>query len=515
MPQFGHLLVSFEISNAQTSQLICGAEDGNPVGALSLFTYPIRGALASIYNHDAITERHLRQLRLEQGHEAVAASTLNLTTASLSAPTQPSTSNLSATSFPVDPEIEDSDSDSEPEIDSKNDKKQKKSPKVWRSETFDRHLRRLHGALNANPSSASRPSLAASTIDVELRGRIVGLFAVARQRKHLRKRKKAMGKRIQWVITKGGAGTVSEATQKEREYYAGVAGAGRAAGGPVTVSGLGIHHGLTAPTAVATMTSRPRANTDTKADTKVGENDSDVTLMGVPASAPSSQPNTQSRRLTKANPALAPTPPPRRRLVKNRSESGPQRTQTAAGPSTSGYVPNEGLSVPNALGTTEMYGDYKVHPMQSISAPPTPIKLPPEGYPSGDQSGYNEYHGWTEQDETVFAKQMEQAMMASMESSKGASKGAYSKSKEAEAGYGYGYGYSDVGSDDGAIEDFDNSLSPPLPPKDEWLVYEKKMLDATAKWMDETDSPESITPPGSPQPQKGKGKEKVELENDY
>jgi hypothetical protein len=130
----------------------------------------------------------------------------------------------------------------------------------------------------------------------------------------------------------------------------------------------------------------------------------------------------------------------------------------------------------------------------------------------GGYSGYHEYHGWTQDDDASFAKQMEQARLLSLESSQeqGAS------SKEIEAGYGYGYGYrypnTKVAADEdeskpGAAEIGEDISAlappPPLPPKDEQMMYEKKMLDATAKWMDDTDSSGSITPPGSPEPVRG------------
>jgi hypothetical protein len=87
----------------------------------------------------------------------------------------------------------------------------KKSRRIRREEGFERYLRSLRAAPPEKMASA----------DCNLRERIVLAFMTANQKDNLKSRKKALQKRIQWVITKGGVGNVTQVTKNEERYFAG------------------------------------------------------------------------------------------------------------------------------------------------------------------------------------------------------------------------------------------------------------------------------------------------------
>lgn len=148
----------------------------------------------SLNRQDASMERHLRQLRVDQGKEA--ADDQN---------DMPSISSASSTGKHTP-----SSSSEDTEIDPDSDTKKKKSIKIRHREArFEKHLRSLHVAAPERVAdSASRM-------------KIIELFKVACEKESLRHRKKAMQKRVQWVITKGGTGSVTEMTPAEAVYFSG------------------------------------------------------------------------------------------------------------------------------------------------------------------------------------------------------------------------------------------------------------------------------------------------------
>lgn len=146
----------------------------------------------SLYRQDNSVERHLRQLRVEQGKEAAS--------------TQPNVASPTAASSLK----EDIDLDEDIEMDSKKKSKKKHFRIRRREESFEKHLRSLH---NVTPEQLA-------LADARMRGKILDSFKVACRRENLKTRKKAMQKRIQWIITKGGVGSVAEVTKKEELYFA-------------------------------------------------------------------------------------------------------------------------------------------------------------------------------------------------------------------------------------------------------------------------------------------------------
>ncbi|KAG8798659.1 hypothetical protein FRC17_007356 [Serendipita sp. 399] len=159
----------------------------------------------SLYKQDPATERHLRQLRVDQGREAAALS-----------PIEPqSSAQLSASLYPPPYEspvpMSAQEADSEEEPAKKKSKKSKKPSVVERGSEFEKHLRSLHQVSPDSPALTDQAS----------RAEIVALFKAACKKENLKQRKKAMQKRIQWIITKGGAGTITELTPGEEQYFAG------------------------------------------------------------------------------------------------------------------------------------------------------------------------------------------------------------------------------------------------------------------------------------------------------
>ncbi|PVF99017.1 UDP-Glycosyltransferase/glycogen phosphorylase [Serendipita vermifera] len=176
-------------------------------GAFSLLTYPVRGALMSLNQYDTATERQLRQLRIDQGREAAEQTPEGR---------EHTTSNLEVSETPTTEQPREEQHEEEEDEEEEEEEKEKKSSKTSkhvrrRDENFEMYLRRLH--------STSADATAAP--DSTSRAKIVELFKVASQKENLRKRKRAMQKRVQWIITKGGAASVSQVTSKERAYFAG------------------------------------------------------------------------------------------------------------------------------------------------------------------------------------------------------------------------------------------------------------------------------------------------------
>ncbi|KAG8868418.1 hypothetical protein FRC20_003433 [Serendipita sp. 405] len=168
-------------------------------GAFGLITYPLRGALMSLYKQDAATERHLRQLRIDQGRDAAAQSPIEP-----KGPVFPPPYSSPAPISAQEPESSD-------EPSKKKSKKSKKISIVERDSDFEKHLRSLHQVQPGTPALTDQAS----------RAEIVALFKAACKKENLKMRKKAMQKRIQWIITKGGAGTITELTPGEEQYFAG------------------------------------------------------------------------------------------------------------------------------------------------------------------------------------------------------------------------------------------------------------------------------------------------------
>jgi hypothetical protein len=146
-------------------------------------------------------EQSVRQLRIDQGKEATDDKETTGGEPFVSSPTtSPSTDSTSMEERPVDDN-------------SKGlfKKKSKKTRPIRREEGFERHLRSLHMV------PPERMALTNST----LRESIVLAFMTANQSDNLKSRKKALQKRIQWVITKGGVGNVTQVTKNEERYFAG------------------------------------------------------------------------------------------------------------------------------------------------------------------------------------------------------------------------------------------------------------------------------------------------------
>ena len=139
----------------------------------------------SLYRHDTTMERHLRQLRVDQGKEALV---------------QPIPEALPTP-------------DESPDQDTKGKGKKSTSGASlvrYREDSFDKRLRELH---STSPDDAALYSL-------ELRAKIVEQFQEACQKENVIKRKKVMQKRIQWIITRGGAGSlVQRPEHKEMHHY--------------------------------------------------------------------------------------------------------------------------------------------------------------------------------------------------------------------------------------------------------------------------------------------------------
>jgi len=136
----------------------------------------------SLNHHDSSMERHFRQLRVDQGRDATTRA--------------PSEGKLRRKEAEHVPEETDEAEQVKP---SKNP-----TPIRRREETFERHLRGLHVA------SPDYPAMNSGS-----RAKIVELFKIACRKENLVKRKKAMHKRIQWIITNGGMGSLSQLTAKE------------------------------------------------------------------------------------------------------------------------------------------------------------------------------------------------------------------------------------------------------------------------------------------------------------
>lgn len=149
-------------------------------GSLRLVTYPIRGALMSLHHQDTSTERHLRQLRVDQGKDA------------LSAPSR----------FE---DIVGIDEREEKEAKGKGKGKERKNTKRFslvrhREESLESHLRGLHIASPGDLTQASSSTHA----------EIIEKFKIACQKENVLQRKNVMHKRIQWIITRGTGGSLTE-----------------------------------------------------------------------------------------------------------------------------------------------------------------------------------------------------------------------------------------------------------------------------------------------------------------
>jgi len=132
----------------------------------------------SLNRQDSSMERHLRQLRVDQGRDATTR--------------PPSDGKLRLNEvMHVSDEADEADEVGPSKI-------------RHREEAFETHLRGLHVA---------PPDYLA--MDSESRVKIVDLFKIECRKENLVKRKKAMHKRIQWIITTGGVGSLSELTAKE------------------------------------------------------------------------------------------------------------------------------------------------------------------------------------------------------------------------------------------------------------------------------------------------------------
>jgi hypothetical protein len=155
----------------------------------------------SLNRYDTATERQLRQLRMDQGREAAEKTPEGLEHITSRAEAETPTTEQSR------------EEESEEEEEEEEEKKSPEHPKHVRrrDEDFEKYLRSLHS------STADTPAASDSTS----RAKIVELFKVASQKENLKKRKKAMQKRVQWIITKGGAASISQVTPKERAYFAG------------------------------------------------------------------------------------------------------------------------------------------------------------------------------------------------------------------------------------------------------------------------------------------------------
>lgn len=208
-------------------------------GAFSLITYPVRGALMSLQRRDTATERHIRQLRVDQGRDASLQTPKsprkphfpppvppkdNIPAASTKSPTGEKSGaphervpGYDETLMPDNQTLY-TDVDEgglEGEEDMAESKKVKKDKKhsvgiVQREAHFERHLRSLHTVPLDTPGLR----------DEATRTVIIQAFRVAIKSENVKKRKKAMSKRVQWVITKGGAGTIADVTSQEAQYFA-------------------------------------------------------------------------------------------------------------------------------------------------------------------------------------------------------------------------------------------------------------------------------------------------------
>jgi hypothetical protein len=136
----------------------------------------------SLNRQDSSMERHLRQLRVDQGRDATTRA--------------PSDGGLRLKEVRHVPEGTDEAGQAEPSKNTTSIRHQE--------EAFERHLRGLHVA---------PPEYLA--MNSEFRAKIVELFKIECSKENLVKRKRAMHKRIQWIITNGGVGSLSPPTAKE------------------------------------------------------------------------------------------------------------------------------------------------------------------------------------------------------------------------------------------------------------------------------------------------------------
>jgi hypothetical protein len=136
----------------------------------------------SLNRPDSSMERHLRQLRVDQGRDATTRA--------------PSDGRLRLNEVRHVSEETNEAEQVEPSTNPMSIR--------HREEAFERHPRGLHVA---------PPDYLAT--DSESHAKIVEIFKIECRKENLVKRKKVMHKRIQWVITNGGVGSLSEPTTKE------------------------------------------------------------------------------------------------------------------------------------------------------------------------------------------------------------------------------------------------------------------------------------------------------------
>lgn len=134
----------------------------------------------SVYRQDTTMERHLREMRVDQGKDALAQTGLDLST-NIGEPSPVESKGKGKTS------------------------KSRLSLVRHREEAFETNLSGLHIASPEAVESASWST----------RAQIIEQFKVACSKENVIKRKRAIHKRIEWVITSGGAASLTQAPNNE------------------------------------------------------------------------------------------------------------------------------------------------------------------------------------------------------------------------------------------------------------------------------------------------------------
>jgi hypothetical protein len=206
-------------------QIFVNLADESSSGALSLVVYPIRGAIRGFAHHDTATERHLRQLRIHQGRIAAAEY--------LGEPTfdgpGPSKQEYYTTPYfdPDEETVRGDDRSPSPQRLRRPRRPEENEPpkKLKRSHVLGKQVERRptqEPSLPPPPGPSRHNARREPKIyyaDTPRKAEIIQLFRVALQKQNLKKRKKIMQKRIQWVIMKGGPGTLAQVSAKESSYY--------------------------------------------------------------------------------------------------------------------------------------------------------------------------------------------------------------------------------------------------------------------------------------------------------